>query len=84
MATVKGSLGERYQVPALGGNPKKIIERVDTPISFGPGDKQFAFMRITQREIQLIVANADGTGERVLTSTPVTGDHYLRTTCLVA
>jgi eukaryotic-like serine/threonine-protein kinase len=76
MATVKGSPGELYQVPVLGGNPKKIIERVDTPVSFGPGDKRFAFMRVTEREIQLIVANADGTGERVLTSTPVEGDHF--------
>jgi len=76
MAGVKGSPGELYQVPVLGGNPKKIIEKVDTPISFGPGDKQFAFMRITQREIQLIVANADGTGERVLASTPVAGNHF--------
>jgi serine/threonine protein kinase/Tol biopolymer transport system component len=76
MATVKGSPGELYQVPVLGGNPKKIIERVDTPISFGPGDKQFAFMRITQQAIQLIIANADGTGERMLTSTPVAGNHF--------
>ena len=76
MAAVKGSPGELYQVPVLGGNPKRIIERVDTPISFGPGDKQFAFMRITQQAIQLIIANADGTGERVLTSTPVSGNHF--------
>jgi Tol biopolymer transport system component/predicted Ser/Thr protein kinase len=76
MAAVKGSPGELYQVPVFGGSPKKIIERVDTPISFAPGDQQFAFMRITQHAIELIVANADGTGERVLMSTPVEGDHF--------
>ena len=76
LATVEGLPSALYQVPVLGGNPKKIIERIDTPISFAPGDQQFAFMRITQQAIQLIVANADGTGERVLTSSPVEGDHF--------
>jgi eukaryotic-like serine/threonine-protein kinase len=65
-----------YQVPVLGGTPKKIIANIDTPISFGPGDQQFAFMRITKEAIQLIIANNDGTNERVLSSTPPEGDHF--------
>lgn len=57
-----------YQVPVLGGPPKKIIEDVDSPISFSPDGGQLVFMRnvLNPRENRLIIANADGTGERVL------------------
>lgn len=57
-----------YQVPVLGGTPKKIIEDVDSPISFSPDGARFVFMRnmINPRENRLIIANADGTGEHVL------------------
>ncbi len=66
-------IGVLYQVPVLGGNPKKIIEDVDSPISFSPDGARFVFMRnmLNPRESRLIIANADGTGERVLaTRTP--------------
>jgi serine/threonine protein kinase/tricorn protease-like protein len=61
-------LRELYQVSVLGGTPKKIITDVDTPITFSPDGKQFAFTRgePTQGEWHLIVANADGTEERRL------------------
>ena len=75
-ATTKNLPSALYRVPVLGGTPKKIIENIQTPISFGPHDQQFAFMRITEEAIQLIIANADGTGERVLTSTPLEGNHF--------
>jgi Tol biopolymer transport system component len=76
MATNKDLPGALYQVAVLGGTPKKIIENISTPISFGPRDQQFAFMRITQQAIQLIIANVDGTNERVLTTTPLEGNHF--------
>jgi serine/threonine protein kinase len=69
-------IGVLYQVPVLGGTPKKIIEDVDSPISFSPDGARFVFMRnmLNPRQNHLIVANADGTGERVLaTRTP---PHY--------
>jgi Tol biopolymer transport system component len=55
-----------YRVPALGGVPKKLIESVDTAISFSPDGKQFVFRRSlnTRREAILAIANADGTGEK--------------------
>jgi Tol biopolymer transport system component len=58
-----------YQVPVLGGTPKKLTsEDADTPVTFSPDGKRFAFMRgAPQRgEVFLIVANADGTGEQKL------------------
>jgi Tol biopolymer transport system component len=63
-----------FQVPVLGGTPKKIIpEDVDTPITFSPDGLRFAFIRgEPQRgEVSLIVANADGTGEQKLVTRKV-------------
>lgn len=61
-------IGVLYQIPVLGGNPKKIIEDVDTAISFSPDGSRFVFQRgvLNPSESRLIVANADGTGEQVL------------------
>lgn len=39
------SINTLYQVPALGGTPKKLIEDVDSSVTFAPGGKQFAFLR---------------------------------------
>ncbi len=56
-------------VPALGGTPRQVIADVDSPITFSPDGKRFAFVRgIPARyERALMVANTDGTGERKLT-----------------
>ena len=55
-----------YQVPVLGGTPRRVMDDVDTPPAFSPDGKQFAFLRGFQRlgESALFVANADGTNER--------------------
>jgi Tol biopolymer transport system component/DNA-binding winged helix-turn-helix (wHTH) protein len=59
-----------FQMPVLGGTPRKLIYDIDTPISFSPDGKQFTFIRIKEGTTHLIIANADGTGERVLASHP--------------
>jgi serine/threonine protein kinase/Tol biopolymer transport system component len=61
---------ELYQIPVLGGTPKKILRDVDTPVTFSPDGKQLAFIRgePEQGEWALMVVNADGTGERRLAS----------------
>jgi serine/threonine protein kinase len=67
------ALGERtaagrtlYQVPALGGASRKVIESVSSPVSLSPDGTRLAFIRATlgRGESALVVANADGTGER--------------------
>jgi Tol biopolymer transport system component len=58
-----------YQMPALGGTQKKLIEDVDGAISYSPDGKQFSFIRGNYPEMGdsvLAIANADGSGERVL------------------
>jgi eukaryotic-like serine/threonine-protein kinase len=60
--------GTLYQVPVLGGTPRKILPWVDSVITFSPDGKRFAFVRITdeQKESFLMTANADGSGEQRL------------------
>src|SRR5262245_18590283 len=55
-----------YQVPLLGGASRKIIENVASPITLSPDGTRLAFIRGNEasRETALVVANADGTGER--------------------
>jgi len=59
--------GSLFQIPLLGGTPKKVMSRVRTAISFSPDGSQFAFLRESDFAEQiLMIANADGTGERAL------------------
>ncbi|HVQ38319.1 MAG TPA: DPP IV N-terminal domain-containing protein, partial [Pyrinomonadaceae bacterium] len=63
-------LGVVYQIPVLGGSPRKIIEDVDTSISFSPDGKRFAWIRNFPQsgETALFVASSEGTGERKVAS----------------
>ncbi len=55
-----------YQVPVLGGTPRKLIFDVDTPVTFSPDGSQIAFARgyPDENSSAILVAAADGTGER--------------------
>ena len=57
-----------YQMPVLGGTPRLLIRDIDTPISFSPDGTQFAFVRGVpgKGEVRVLIAKADGSGERVL------------------
>jgi len=57
-----------FQVPTLGGSPKKLLENLwATTITFSPDGKQFAFVRPEWgKEFALMIANADGTNEQKL------------------
>ena len=61
-------VGTLFQVPSLGGSPHQIIVDVDSPISFSPDGKRFVFVRYSSKlnTSNLLVANADGTGEQNL------------------
>ena len=53
-------------MPTLGGASRKIIDNVGTPITLSPDGTRLAFVRVNvpRGETALVVANADGTGER--------------------
>jgi Tol biopolymer transport system component len=56
-----------YRVPSIGGETKKVLADIDSPAAFSPDGRRVAFVR-EEREVKfdLMVANVDGTGERVL------------------
>ncbi|HEU0184553.1 MAG TPA: protein kinase [Blastocatellia bacterium] len=59
-----------YQVPALGGVPRKVMEDVDSPVAISPDGERLAFVRRYrgQNEDALIIADLDGGNERKLAS----------------
>src|ERR1700732_998138 len=61
-------LGTLFQVPSLGGTPTQRVVDVDSPISFSRDGKRFVFVRQSSKTktSDLIIANADGTGEKLL------------------
>ncbi len=56
-----------YQIPVLGGEPKRILENVAGAISFAPDGERFAFVRdVSSGETALMIANLNGGEERQL------------------
>lgn len=57
-----------YRMPVLGGVANRLIEDIDSAVTFSPDGKRIAFFRGYPQsgETALIVANADGTTEQKL------------------
>ena len=57
-----------YQATVMGGATRLVTADVRSPISFSQDGGRFVFRRddIAKSERNLIIANADGSGERVL------------------
>lgn len=63
----KNSLvGELFRVPTLGGEVKKILTDIDSPITLSPDEKQLAFVREDPNKLEAVIfiANTDGSNER--------------------
>ena len=58
--------GTLYRVPTLGGVQTKLLEHVDSPVTFSPDGKQIAFARYGADDSSLVIAASDGSSERVL------------------
>lgn len=56
-------IGTAYQVSTLGGQSKKILTDIDSPVTFSPDGKRFAFIRHNPTEggDTIFIVNADGT-----------------------
>ena len=61
--TEESAVGTLFQVSTLGGNSKKLLVDVDSPVTFAPDGKTFAFNRHNPTEggDTIFTANADGT-----------------------
>ena len=68
MDQVDRGLFHLYRVPTFGGASEKLVTDVDTSVSFGPGGREIAFRREVpdDQKSLILIANADGTGERVI------------------
>ena len=55
-----------YRIPILGGEPQRLLNGVDSAVSFSPDGSQLAFVREDEKagESALMTSNADGTAER--------------------
>lgn len=68
-AQVRGEAsGTLFQIPLLGGAPKKLLAGTDSPVAVSPDGQHVAFVRMypAQKESALLLANPDGTQERKL------------------
>ncbi len=70
-------VGFLYQIPVLGGTPRKLVDDVDSAVSFSPDGQQMVYLRDNSSgaSSSLILAHSDGTGEHVLASIPLPGYH---------
>jgi len=68
-------VGFLFQIPVLGGTPRKLVDDVDSAVSFSPDGQQMVYLRQSSvgASSSLIIAHSDGTGERVLSKLPLPG-----------
>jgi serine/threonine protein kinase/Tol biopolymer transport system component len=66
----KDTGGVLYQVPVLGGTPRKLLTNMSGPIAFSTDGRRIAFGRrdVASGESSLVVANADGSNEQQIAS----------------
>jgi serine/threonine protein kinase/sugar lactone lactonase YvrE len=57
-----------YRVPVLGGAPRKILDDVDSPVTYSPDGRRIAFLRFRPEALagDLVVASANGSEQRTL------------------
>jgi eukaryotic-like serine/threonine-protein kinase len=57
-----------YQMPVLGGTPKQLVRDIDSAPAFSPDGQRIAYVRgiLDPPGNNVLLANADGSGERVL------------------
>jgi Tol biopolymer transport system component len=60
--------GTLYRIPVMGGTPEKLKESLDSPVTFSPDGKSYAFIRESATESALMIANLDSGSEQKLIS----------------
>jgi Tol biopolymer transport system component len=67
----KNILASLFQMPILGGAQKRLLADAQGAVTYSPDGKQFVFVRGNYPKLgdsALIIADADGTGERIVLS----------------
>jgi eukaryotic-like serine/threonine-protein kinase len=60
--------GDLYQLPSLGGTPRRMLTGISGPPAMSPDGQRVAFVRDTPGGSSLVTASLDGSGARVLVS----------------
>ncbi len=57
-----------FQIPVLGGTPRKLVSNIRSPVAVSPDGRRFAFLRTfpTEGEEAMMVCNADGSDQQKL------------------
>lgn len=68
-----------YRVSKLNGNNRKLLENVNTPVTFSPDGSRISFVRYKMKErlSVLMTANEDGTSEQILATRKPPEDYVL-------
>jgi serine/threonine protein kinase len=63
-----------YQVPVLGGTPRRLLDSSNGPVTFSPDGSSMAYtsLDLSTNEVALMVSKIDGTGARKLATHPAT------------
>jgi Tol biopolymer transport system component len=61
-----GQQSSLFQVTTLGRNQRKLITGVDSQISFSPDGKSIAFIRVSEGDNSIIIADEQGGSERII------------------
>jgi Tol biopolymer transport system component len=66
------NIGRLYQVSVLGGDPRKIVDDVGSPVTLSPDGSRLAFVRgdPARNESGLVVARVDGSDVKKLAARP--------------
>ena len=68
-----------YSVPSLGGTPRQIVSDVVSTAAFAPDGKRMTYRRVIREraEDQILIANADGSGEKIIYQKRIVGGNGL-------
>jgi Tol biopolymer transport system component len=69
---LNGSVRALYRMPALGGVPTKLLDGIDSVVTFSPDGSRMAFVRYSGDESAVMIADADGANQRKLATRPMT------------
>ena len=61
-----------YRMPEFGGVATRLLVDIDSVITFSPGGKRIAFVRNSNDESALIIADADGSNQHKLATRSIT------------
>lgn len=70
VSAITATVTSVYRIPVLGGASRKVLDDVMGAIAISPDGGRIAFNRVYQEsgEFAILVANADGSGERIIGS----------------